>query len=245
MEKQWEELSTDEKQEAMFQRWLSPQGVEFASAEAEKSYKARVTRIKDAVQLKKTPDRVPVFPFIGFFPAFHAGMTPEDMMYDYEKLSMAFKKYVLDFEPDAHLGVAIPGAGKVFEILDYKLYAWPGHGVSPNHSYQCLEGEYMKADEYDALIQDPSNFFATTYLPRVFGAFEPFKMLTPLTNILEMYAGFTAASFIAYGLPDVQAVGKLFGLLAWLYREGALREYDEGRRTGAGVTCRRLSTAWF
>ncbi len=203
MEKKWEELSTDEKQEAMFQRWLSPQGVEFASAEAEKSYKARVTRIKDAVQLKKTPDRVPVFPFIGFFPAFHAGLTPEDMMYDYEKLSMAFKKYVLDFEPDAHLGVAIPGAGKVFEILDYKLYAWPGHGVSPDHSYQCLEGEYMMADEYDALIQDPSYFFNSTYMPRIFGALEPFKTLPSPTGILEL--PLTTPNLIPYGLPEVQA----------------------------------------
>jgi len=89
MEKKWEELSTDEKQEERFKAWLSPQGVEFASAEAEKSYKARVTRIKDAVQLKKLPDRVPVFPFVGFFPAIYAGITHQEAMYDYEKLSMA------------------------------------------------------------------------------------------------------------------------------------------------------------
>ncbi len=203
MEKKWEELSTDEKQEERFQRWLSPQGIEFASAEAEKSYKARVTRIKDAVQLKKTPDRVPIFPFVGFFPAIYAGITHQEAMYDYDKLSMAFKKYVLDFEPDAHLSSFTPGPGKLFEILDYKLYKWPGHGVSPNHSYQCLEGEYVNADEYDALIQDPSDFFRSVYLPRIFGALEPFKMLPPLTGILEL--PFTGANLIPYGLPEVQA----------------------------------------
>jgi len=217
MEKQWEEMSSDEKQEAMFQKWLSPQDVEFASPEAEKSYKARVTRIKDAVQLKKTPDRVPVFPFVGFFPAIYAGITHQEAMYDYDKLSMAFKKYVLDFEPDAHLGSFQPGPGKLFEILDYKLYAWPGHGVSPNHSYQCLEGEYMKADEYDALIQDPSDFFRSVYLPRVFGALEPFKMLPSLTGIQEL--PFTGANLIPYGLPEVQAA---YGALLEAGRE-ALR----------------------
>ena len=203
MEKKWEELSADEKREELFEKWLSPEGVEFASPEAEKAYKERATRIKDAIQMKK-PDRVPVFPFVGFFPAYYVGLTPKDLMYDYDKCSTAFKKYVMDFEPDAHLGTFVAVPGKLYEILDYKLYAWPGHGTAPEHGYQCIEGEYMTADEYDALIHDPSNFFTTTYLPRVFGAFEPFKMLAPLTNILEMYGGFTAASFIAYGLPPVQ-----------------------------------------
>jgi hypothetical protein len=60
VEKKWEEMSSDEKQEALFQRWISPEGVKFASPEAEGLYKARATRIKDAIQLKKLPDRVPV-----------------------------------------------------------------------------------------------------------------------------------------------------------------------------------------
>ena len=76
MEKKWEELSSDEKQEEMFQRWLSPQGIKFASPEAEKSYKERVTRIKDAIQLKKVPDRVPVFVIRWFFPRFLCGNDP-------------------------------------------------------------------------------------------------------------------------------------------------------------------------
>ena len=50
MEKKWEEMSADEKQEAMFQRWLSPQDIEFVSPEAERLYKERITRIKDARQ---------------------------------------------------------------------------------------------------------------------------------------------------------------------------------------------------
>ncbi|MEM3730434.1 MAG: uroporphyrinogen decarboxylase family protein [Candidatus Bathyarchaeia archaeon] len=201
-------MSADEKREELFKRWLSPQGVTFASEKAEKDYKERVTRIKDAIQLKKLPDRVPVFPIVGFFPAYYVGLTAYDMMYDYEKLTFAFKKYVLDFEPDAHGGAIGPGPGKFFEILDYKLYAWPGHGVPPESSYQCIEGEYMKAEEYDSLIQDPTHFFLTTYFPRVFGALEPFKKLPQFTNILEMYGGFTPVNFIPFGLPDVQAALK-------------------------------------
>jgi len=227
MQKKWEELSPEEKSEEMFKSWLSPKDVKFVSPEAEKAYKERITRIKDAIQLKKVPDRVPVVPFIGFFPGFYAGITPEEAMYDYDKLYMAFKKYALDFKPDAQIGIFQPGPAKVFEILDYRLYAWPGHGVSPYHTYQCIEGEYVKADEYDALIQDPSDFFERVYLPRVFAALEPFTKLLPLTSIIEL--PFTGGNLVPYGRQDVQAA---FGALLEAGREAfrwgeILDEFDK------------------
>jgi len=45
MEKKWENLSLDEKQEEMFERWLSPQGIEFVSPDAEKLYKERLGKM--------------------------------------------------------------------------------------------------------------------------------------------------------------------------------------------------------
>jgi hypothetical protein len=211
MEKQWEEMSADEKQEELFARWMSPKDPEgnelkFENPQAEKTYKERITRIKDAIQMKKLPDRVPVFIVPSFFPVYNAGFTPREVLYDYEKCCIAFKKLVTDFEPDVQIGAVAPGPGRVYDILDYKLYSWPGHGVPPEQSYQANEGEYMKADEYDALIDDPSDFFTHTYLPRVFGALEGFQMLPTLTGILEIYG--VAANFIPYGLPPVQATYK-------------------------------------
>jgi uroporphyrinogen-III decarboxylase len=229
MEKQWEEMSSDEKQEELFARWMSPkdpQGndLKFQSPQAEKAYKERITRIKDAIQMKKLPDRVPVFVIPSFFPIYNAGFTPQEAMYDYDKCCTAFKKLVMDFTPDVQIGAVAPGPGKVYEILDYKLYSWPGHGVPPEQSYQANEGEYMKADEYDALIDDPSNFFSSTYLPRVFGALEGFKMLPTLTGILEIYG--VAVNFIPFGLPPVQATYKALSeagaeALKWIGTIGA------------------------
>lgn len=201
-------LSADQKQEDMFQSWLSPQGIKFDNTGTEQAYKKRVTRLKDAIQLRKAPDMVPVVPMTGFYPAFYSGLTPQDVMYDYNKIPVAWKKYVADFEPDAHGGAMVAVPGRFYEILDYKLYAWPGHGVSANHTYQAIEGEYMKADEYDALIEDPSEFFRSRYLPRIFGTLQPFSYLSPLTNILEIYGGFTTVNMMLYGLPDVQAAYK-------------------------------------
>ena len=211
MGKKWEEMTVDEKQEAQFKKLLSPKDHEgndlkFQSKEAGANYKASITRIKDAIQLKKTPDRVPVTLLPSMFPFINAGMTIQEAMYDYDKCVAAFKKFILEFKPDMHIGAAAPGPGKFYEILDYKLYSWPGHGVAPEHSYQCNEGEYMKAEEYDLLMADPSFYFRNFYLPRVFGALEGFKMLPPLTGILEMYG--VAFNFIPYALPPVQATYK-------------------------------------
>jgi len=211
MEKKWEAMTPDEKQEAQFQKLLNPKdpqgnALKFQSPEAEATYKASITRIKDAVQLKKTPDRVPVTLLPSMFPFTNAGMTVQEAMYDYDKCAAAFKKFILEFKPDMHIGAAQAGPGKFYEILDYKLYKWPGHGVAPEHSYQCVEQEYMKAGEYDLLITDPSFYFRNFYLPRVFGALEGFTMLPPLTGILEIYG--VAFNFIPYALPPVQGTFK-------------------------------------
>ena len=243
MEKQWEEMTSDEKQEEMFQRRLSPkdpQGndIKFQSPQAEKAYKERVIRAKDAIQMKKLPDRVPVFLLPNFFPVYYAGISPQEAMYDYDKCCMAFKKFVLDFDADVDPGAVGIGPGKVYDILDYKLYSWPGHGVPPEQPYQANEGEYMKADEYDALIDDPSNFFSNTYLPRVFGALEGFKMLPTLTGILEIYG--VAFNFIPFGLPPVQATYKA------LFEAGAeaLKWAGAVGGTGAEMTAAGYPSAW-
>ncbi|MGD9116262.1 MAG: uroporphyrinogen decarboxylase family protein [Dehalococcoidia bacterium] len=208
MEKQWQEMTPAEKQEELFARWLSPkspdgQPLKFQSPAAEKAYMERAIRIRDAVQLKKTPDRVPVLPMLSFFPTYYAGVSPREAMYDYDKLAEATKKYLYDFEPDVQSGIGIASSGRIFDILDYKLYAWPGHGVSEDSTYQCLEKEYMMADEYDALIRDPSYFFTNTYFPRIFGNLQGFKMLPNFATMQEL--PFVGPNVLPFGLPDVRA----------------------------------------
>jgi uroporphyrinogen-III decarboxylase len=203
MLKQWEEMTPAEKREDLVSKWLSPPEAKFDNAEAEKNYTDRVQRIMDAVNMKE-PDRVPVIPMAGFFAAYNSGLTPYDVMYDYDKLMSSFSKFVLEYQPDAHLGVMSAPPGRLHEILDYKLYAWPGHGVAKEFSYQCKEGEYMKANEYDALIDDPTYYFLTAFLPRTMAALDGLKMISPFTNMTEMYGGFTGASFVPFGLPPVK-----------------------------------------
>ena len=206
MEKQWEEMTSDERQETLFQRWISAEGVKFASPEAEKLYKERTTRFKNALQLKMEPDRIPVFLIPSFAPAYYAGLTPHDLMYNYEKITPTWKKFYMDFQPDAHGGAFVPSPGKFLEIVDFKLYKWPGHGVSKDTTYQCIEGEYMRADEYDFFIHNSLYFFNNVWPSRVFGALEPLGMLPPLAGVTEMYG--VSLPFIPYGTPPVQAALK-------------------------------------
>jgi uroporphyrinogen-III decarboxylase len=204
MTKTWAELSPSEKREERFKQWLSPPGVSFPDKNIEKAYKERVTRFTKAFKLQE-PDRVPVIlPTMASYAAYYAGTDLRTVMYDYEKMKTAWLKFLKDFDQDMDTFVPpimVP-PGRALEAVDYKLYKWPGHGISgATTTYQCVESEWMKVDEYDLLIQDPSNFWLRTYMPRVFGALKAFPQLPPWTSFEEI----AIQSFLAFGSPDVQA----------------------------------------
>jgi uroporphyrinogen-III decarboxylase len=202
MEKKWEELTPEEKREERFRRWLTPPDIEFSSLEAEEAYHARLKRLADAYQMKE-PDRVPVRLPFDALPAKWAGITLRTAMYDYDELRRAWLKFLHDFEMDTYSGPGIVLPGRVYDLIDYKPYVWPGHGLSADSSsaFQFVEGEYMRADEYDALIRDPSDFWMRVYMPRIFGAFESFKWLQPCTSIFELPDTY----LVPYSRADIQA----------------------------------------
>jgi hypothetical protein len=202
MEKKWEEMSTDEKRESRFETWLAATGVQFQNTEAETKYKAAVTRFKDIVIMKKVPDRVPVLPFGIFMQPSLYGVTPYEAMYDTEKMLSVQLRFVQDYKPDYYITPALVGYGKIFDILDYKQYKLPGHGISEKSVYQYVEGEYMLAEEYPALINDPTDFWLRTLTPRVYGALDPLKMIAPFTDNWEVVT--VSAQMIPFGIPPVQ-----------------------------------------
>lgn len=219
----WHGFSLKEKQAARLQAWASPE-MEFASPEAAQAYQQRTQMLIDVIQLK-TPERVPVVPWWGVYPAHYAGVTVEEIMYDYNKLGETFRQFNADFLPDALVSCALIGPGKAFELLDVKNYHWPGHGCAPDTSYQCIEGEFMEAGDYDALIADPSNFFMRTYLPRVLGALGPWSMLSPWTSIVEL--PFVGLSLIPAGIPPVQQAFQTFleagsAIMEWISAVGPI-----------------------
>jgi hypothetical protein len=201
------------KTEETLNRWCSGEGIQFKDANAEDNYKKRAQRIADAIQLK-TPDRVPITPHLTFFGANYAGMTPEEVMYDYDKGYAAYKKTALDFQWDTASSHLVTFSGPFFEILDYKQLKWPGHGVPSNRTYQFVEDEYMKADEYGAFLDNPSDYIVRTYLPRICGALESFGMIPPLTLFIPYYIGLLCMFGAAFALGVAPALESLSKALA-------------------------------
>ena len=202
MEKKWEEMTAEEKRKARLEAWIAPQGDQFQSPDAEASYRAAVVRFKDAVQMEKKPDRVPILLLATFMPSYLYGVTAHEAMYDTDKLLAAHKKFLEDYRPDYYVTPALIGAGKIFDILDYKQYKWPGHGISEKSAYQAVEGEYMLAEDYEALIDDPSDFWVRRWMPRVYGALEPLKHLSAFTDAWEVVL--VSLQMIPFGIPPVQ-----------------------------------------
>ena len=204
MKKRWTEVEADvsDRQEKQFAAWLSGLGISFENSKAENAYKERIGLLKDAIQLIKPPRRVPVCPSPGFFPIQYAGSTVHEAMYDYEALAQIWTKYCNEFAPDAYNAPTTIVPGTVIDLLDLTLYKWPGHGVSKELPYQFVEGEYMKAEEYQDLIDDPSGYFLRVYFPRIFNSLKPFERMPLFPLIHEMI--FVPSGLAPFGIPEVQ-----------------------------------------
>ena len=195
-------MQNGDKSKGMLDSWCEATGIEFMSEEAEEAYRKRARRVADVIQLR-VPDRVPVVPSFGMFPALDNGYTCEEVMFDYDKAHQAWMKTLKDFEPDLFRGAGYAFSGHVLEALDYKQLRLPGRGIPSNHIYQFLEQEYVKAEEfYDHFLDDPSDFMLRMYLPRVCGILEPLKAAPPLTTWFGYYISIlTNTAF--FGLPEV------------------------------------------
>ena len=159
------------------------------SRSMEELLKERSTRLENAIRLQPT-DRVPVVISFAFFAAKYAGYTPAEVMFDGNKMMDAWVKTYTDFQTDAYNNpFGLHFTGPLLEVLDYKQLRIPGRGIDPNHSYQFVEGEYMKASEYDDFLFDPTGFIMHCYWPRIFGALEPLKNLPRFDEILNYAMG--------------------------------------------------------
>ena len=202
----------------------------------EELYKERRARIDDAAQLR-IPDRVPVDMSFGYFPAKYYGIKASAAYYDPDSWLAAIKKTVVDFAPDGVFYIQPASPGKAMEILDPKAQKWPGHGVPEEYGHQAIENEFLKPDEYDLILTDPSDFNLRTFMPRAVGAMEAFSELPPLSSLGFGYFG--AMGFAeALARPDVaEAIARLqeAGRMAIEWRKKIPNFNDEVKALGFAV----------
>jgi hypothetical protein len=201
----WSELNWREKRKIRFERWLAAECVEFKNEEARELYRQRVTRFQKVLNMEE-PDRVPCNLPTGYFPAYYAGYDLKTVMNDYEKQRDAWLKFMYDFgDMDSFRGPGLVLPAPALEIIGHKIHKWPGHGIADDvRAYQFVEGEYMKADEYDKLIRDPSDFWLRYFMPRQAKAFEPFADFIHLNPMI----GLPMSTLLGFSTPEMKQMFK-------------------------------------
>jgi hypothetical protein len=140
------------------------------STDMETRYQERLRRYTTALRNEK-PDCVPIRPFVAEFTAQYAGFTCQEVTHDYEKAFIAARKCASEFDWDAVVSNMVYVWTGLTEAIGLKYYAVPGMHIPANTGFQyrepAEEDAFMKADEYDKLIDDPTGFLFNVWLPRV------------------------------------------------------------------------------
>jgi uroporphyrinogen-III decarboxylase len=177
------------------------------SRTAEELFVERRTRLLDAYALKK-PDRIPIRLNFGYMLARISGITHQELDNDPEKAQELLEKWTVYFQPDMASGLSsFVSATSV--MLGDKQTRWPGYGLPPDKPMQYVEGEYMKADDYDEFLDDPSNFTLRKLLPRVY---EKLEGLAHLPRIPMLATGYPAFGSLAGAVSDPSMVTALEAL---------------------------------
>jgi hypothetical protein len=154
-----------------------------SAEEGKRLYAERSRRLDDVIALR-VPDRVPTAYSTSFWQATYSGISYREAMYDYRASAQAIKKAVTALQPDiVSASLNAIAFGPLAEMIGYRALQWPGHGLPDNRPFQYLDREYLRADEYDDFIEDPSWFLFTRYLPRVAEAYEPLAKLPQLGGL--------------------------------------------------------------
>ncbi len=170
----------------------------------EQLYTERLNRYVTAMRNEK-PDRIPIRPFVAEFTAKYAGYTCQEVVHDFEKAFAAARKCAADFDWDAVVSNMVYVWTGLTQAIGLKYYGVPGIDVPPDTGFQYREPPeeeaFMKPDEYDQLIEDPTGFLFNVWLPRVSADVSPMGEPTSYRNNLSFLKGGMAMLlyFTAFG----------------------------------------------
>jgi hypothetical protein len=147
-----------------------PMSEDSAPKATEELYQERLRRYVTALRNGK-PDRIPIRPFVAEFTAKYAGFTCQEVTHDYEKAFAAARKCAADFDWDAIVANMVYVWTGLTQAIGLTYYGVPGIDIPPDFGFQYREpseeNAFMKPEEYDELIEDPTGFLFKVWLPRV------------------------------------------------------------------------------
>ena len=136
----------------------------------EQLYIERLGRYTAAMRNEK-PDKIPIRPFVAEFTAKYAGYTCQEVTHDYNTAFAAVRKCAADFDWDAVVGNMVYVWTGLTQAIGLKYYGVPGIDIPADTGFQYREppeeAAFMKPEEYDQLIEDPTGFLFNVWLPRV------------------------------------------------------------------------------
>jgi hypothetical protein len=160
--------------------------------DVEQLYAERLKRYVSAMRNEK-PDKIPIRPFVAEFTATYAGYTCQQVTHDYQIAFDAARKCAADFDWDAVVSNMVYVWTGLTEAIGMKYYGVPGIHVQPDVGFQYLEPSeedaFMKPDEYDQLIEDPTGFLFNVWLPRVSNDVQPNGQPTSYRSNLSFLKG--------------------------------------------------------
>ncbi len=158
----------------------------------EQLYDERLNRYLTAMR-NEMPDKIPIRPFVAEFTAKYAGFTCQDVAHDYDRAFEAVRKCAADFDWDAIVSNMVYVWTGLTQAIGLKYIGVPGIDVPPDVGFQYREPDeqnsFMKADEYDELIDDPTAFLYTKWLPRVSNNISAMDEKTSYKNNLALVKG--------------------------------------------------------
>jgi uroporphyrinogen-III decarboxylase len=178
------------------------------SVSMEARYAERFARYTTAMR-NEMPDRVPIRPFVAEFTGVYAGYNCQQLAHDYQMAFDAACKCAADFEWDAVVANMVYVWTGLAQSLGLKYYAIPGIDIPVDTGFQYREppqdDAFMKPDEYDALIEDPTGYLYNVWLPRVSTQLVPLGQPNTAQNNLALIKTSMAMLqyFMAFG-PQVE-----------------------------------------
>jgi len=166
-------------------------------SDKQKLFQERLTRYLTALDCGK-PDKVPISFSVGEWAVKYTNSTLQEVYYDIDK-GNSITSQVLD-ETLSALDFDVFGGGislwwpPMFDVMGSKLYKFPGISLEENSTFQYVEEEYMKADDYDEFTANPTGWLLSKYLPRISEEFSEPGSYRSCVALIKSAAAFAMAN---------------------------------------------------
>ncbi len=204
-------------------------GIPDSAKSPQQLYVERSKRIQDVMELRQ-PDRIPIQLPMSYMLAELGGITNQEFLENPDKAQEILEKAALEFQPDTIMGT-LPSDSRPFVRLGDRMTRWPGHGLPPNGQYQFVENEFMKAEDYDAFLDDVSDWAIRVYLPRAFRALEGFALLPPTG--MHLFGAYNILSAASLANPAILDAFKAYYEVIKIMAENGVRSMKNMQRMAA------------